>query len=171
VLNLENKSHSVTAEIEVPEGGANGVLVAQGGVFGGWALYLHEGKPKYCHNLAALMHLYVEGTKAVPAGTHQVRMEFAYDGGGLAKGGTVTLYIDGKAIGDGKISATVPMIYSADETCDVGCDTGTPVGEDYTTAASAFTGKVNWVELHAGDDNHDHLITPEDLMRVAVTNQ
>ena len=112
VLNLKNKSHSVTAEVEIPEGGATGVLVAQGGAFGGWSLYLHEGKPKYCHNLAGLMHLYVEGTEVVPAGKHQVRMEFAYDGGGLAKGGTATLYIDGKKVGDGRINATVPMIYS-----------------------------------------------------------
>ena len=87
VLNLKNKSHTVTAEIEVPEGGANGVMVAQGGAFAGWSLYLHDGKPKYCHNLAGLMRFYVEGDQAVPPGTHQVRMEFTYDGGGLAKGG------------------------------------------------------------------------------------
>ena len=134
VLNLKNKSHSVTAEVEVPDGGANGVIIAQGGAFAGWSLYLHEGKPKYCHNLAGLMRFYVEGTEPVPAGTHQVRMEFAYDGGGLAKGGTVALYIDGEPVGDGRINATVPMIYSGDETCDVGCDTGTPVSEDYTSA-------------------------------------
>ena len=171
VLNLKNKSHSVTAEVEVPKGGANGVLIAQGGAFAGWSLYLHDGKPKYCHNLAGLMRFYVEGTEKVPAGKHQVRMEFAYDGGGLAKGGTATLFIDGTKVGDGKINATVPMIYSADETCDVGCDTGTPVSEDYTSATSEFTGTVRWVELHAGDDNHDHLISPEELMRVATTIQ
>jgi arylsulfatase A-like enzyme len=171
VLNLKNKSHSVTAEVEIPNGGANGVLVAQGGAFGGWALYLHEGKPKYCHNLAALMRFYVEGSSTVPDGKHQVRMEFAYDGGGLAKGGIATLYVDGNIVGDGRINATVPMIYSADETCDVGCDTGTPVSEDYTAATSQFTGTVHWVELSAGDDNHDHLISPEELMRVATTIQ
>ena len=171
VLNLKNKSHSVTAEVDVPDGGATGVIVAQGGAFAGWSLYLHEGKPKYCHNLAGLMRFYVEGTDAVPAGTHQVRMEFAYDGGGLAKGGAVTLYIDGKQIGDGHINASVPMIYSADETCDVGSDLGTPVSEDYTSVASRFTGTVNWVQLDIGDDSHDHLITPEDLMRVATAIQ
>ena len=112
VLNMKNKSHSVTAEVDVPEGGATGVIVAQGGAFAGWSLYLHEGKPKYCHNLAGLMRFYVEGTEPVPAGTHQVRMEFAYDGGGLAKGGTATLFIDGKKVGEGRINATVPMIYS-----------------------------------------------------------
>jgi arylsulfatase len=171
VLNLKNKSHSVTAEIEVPADGANGVMVAQGGAFAGWSFYLHGGKPKYCHNLAGLMHFYVEGTDAVPTGTHQVRMEFAYDGGGLAKGGTASLFIDGKPAGEGRINATVPMIYSGDETCDVGFDTGTPVSEDYSGESSRFTGKVNWVELQIGDDNHDHLITPEQLMRVATSIQ
>ena len=171
VLNLKNKSHSVTAEVEVPEGGATGVMVAQGGAFAGWSFYLHEGKPKYCHNLAGLMRFYVEGTEVVPAGTHQVRMEFAYDGGGLAKGGTASLFIDGTPVGDGRINATVPMIYSGDETCDVGSDTGTPVSEDYSGDASRFTGTVKWVELAIGDDNHDHLITPEELMRVATSIQ
>ncbi len=171
VLNLKNKSHSVTAEVDVPEGGATGVIVAQGGAFAGWSLYLHGGKPKYCHNLAGLMHFYVEGDTEVPAGTHQVRMEFTYDGGGLAKGGTVALFIDGKPAGDGRIDATVPMIYSADETCDLGSDTGTPVSEDYSGDSSRFTGTVNWVELRIGDDSHDHLISPDELMRVATAIQ
>jgi len=171
VLNLKNKSHSVTAEVDVRDDVANGVLVAQGGAFAGWSLYLHGGKPKYCHNLAGLMRFYVESSQTVPKGKHQVRMEFAYDGGGLAKGGTATLYIDGKKVGDGRINATVPMIYSGDETCDVGRDLGTPVSEDYTSLTSEFTGAVNWVELHAGNDNHDHLISPDELMRVATTMQ
>jgi arylsulfatase A-like enzyme len=171
VLNLKNKSHSVTAEIDVPEGGANGVMVAQGGAFAGWSLYLHQGKPKYCHNLAGLMRFYVEGDQVVPPGNHQVRMEFTYDGGGLAKGGTAALFIDGKPVGDGRINATVPMIYSGDETCDVGSDSGTPVSEDYAGESSRFTGTVNWVELEIGDDNHDHLITPEERMRVATAIQ
>jgi arylsulfatase len=171
VLNMKNKSHSVTAEIDVPEGGANGVMVAQGGAFAGWSLYLHEGKPKYCHNLAGLMRFYVEGDQVVPPGNHQVRMEFTYDGGGLAKGGKAALFIDGKPVGDGRIDATVPMIYSGDETCDVGSDSGTPVSEDYAGESSRFTGTVNWVELEIGDDNHDHLITPEERMRVATAIQ
>jgi len=171
VLNMKNKSHSVTAEVVVPEGGATGVLVAQGGAFAGWSLYLHEGKPKYCHNLAGLMRFYAEGSDEVPTGTHQVRMEFTYDGGGLAKGGTAVLYIDGGKVGEGRIDATVPMIYSGDETCDVGRDTGTPVSEDYTGATSHFTGRVNWVRLDIGDDDHDHLISPADRMRVATAIQ
>ncbi len=171
VLNMKNKSHSVTAEVDVPGAGASGVIVSQGGAFAGWSLYLHDGKPKYCHNLAGLMRFYVEGDRAVPPGTHQVRMEFTYDGGGLAKGGTAALFIDGEPAGDGRINATVPMIYSGDETCDVGSDTGTPVSEDYAGESSRFTGTINWVELQIGDDNHDHLITPEELMRVATTIQ
>ena len=171
VLNMKNKSHSVTAEVVVPDGGATGVLVAQGGAFAGWSLYLHNGKPKYCHNLAGLMRFYAEAAEEVPAGTHQVRMEFTYDGGGLAKGGTAVLYIDGGKVGEGRIDATVPMIYSGDETCDVGRDTGTPVSEDYTGTTSHFTGRVNWVRLDIGDDDHDHLISPEDRMRVATAIQ
>jgi len=171
VLNLKNKSHSVTAEVEVPEDGADGVIIAQGGAFAGWSFYLHDGKPKYCHNLAGLMRFYVEGSEKVPAGKHQVRMEFGYDGGGLAKGGTTTLFIDGKKVGEGRINATVPMIYSGDETCDLGVDTGTPVSEDYTSESSRFTGTVKWVELQIGDDSHDHLISPEELMRVATAIQ
>ena len=98
-------------------------------------------------------------------------MEFAYDGGGLAKGGTSTLFIDGKKVGEGRINATVPMIYSGDETCDLGVDTGTPVSEDYTSESSRFTGRVKWVELQIGDDSHDHLISAEELMRVATAIQ
>jgi arylsulfatase len=171
VINLKNKSHSVTAEIVVPDGGGSGVLIAQGGAFAGWALYLQDGKPKYCHNLAGLQRFYVEAETAVTAGEHQVRMEFTYDGGGLGKGGVATLYIDGDQVGEGRIGATVPMLYSADETCDVGYDAGTPVSDDYTGETSRFNGKVKWVQLDAGLDDHDHLITDEERLRVAMTIQ
>jgi arylsulfatase A-like enzyme len=171
VLNLKNKSHAVTAEIVVPEGGGEGVLIAQGGAFAGWSLYLQDGKPKYCHNLAGLARLKVEAETAVEAGEHQVRMEFAYAGGGLGKGGTVTLYIDGEQVGEGPIAATVPMLYSGDETCDVGFDSGTPVSDDYTSQDCKFNGTVKWVQLDAGDDNHDHLISPAERLRVATAIQ
>jgi arylsulfatase len=171
VINLKNKSHSVTAEIVVPDDGGHGVIIAQGGAFAGWCVYLNEGKPKYCHNLAGLLRFYVEAESAVPPGEHQVRMEFAYDGGGLAKGGAVTLYVDGEKVGEGRAEATVPMIYSGDETCDVGYDSGTAVSEDYTSPDSHFNGKVKWVQLDSGDDNHDHLITPEERLRVATAIQ
>ncbi len=171
VINLKNKSHSVTAQVVIPDGGGQGVIISQGGAFGGWVVYLDKGRPKYCHNLAGLTRFHVASDTVVPAGEHQVRMEFAYDGGGLAKGGLVSLFIDGEAAGEGRIGATVPMIYSADETCDVGLDTGTPVSDDYTISTSAFNGTVKWVQLDSGDDNHDHLITAEERFRVASTIQ
>jgi arylsulfatase len=171
ILNLKNKSHAVTAELVVPEEGAHGVIIAQGGAFAGWSLYLHEGRPKYCHNLAGLHRFYVEADSAMPAGDHQLRMEFAYDGGGLAKGGLVTFYVDGDKVGEGRVEATVPMLYSADETCDLGYSSGTPVSEDYTAAESKFNGSVKWVQLDAELDDHDHLITPEERYRVAMAIQ
>ena len=171
VINLKNKSHSVTAEVVIPDGGGDGVIIAQGGAFAGWALYLQDGKPKYCHNLAGLLRFYVAADTVVPSGEHQVRMEFAYDGGGLAKGGDVVLYVDGDEVGKGRVEATVPMIYSADETCDIGSDLGTPVSEDYTSASSRFNGTVKWVQLDAGVDDHDHLISAEERLRVATAIQ
>ena len=104
VLNLKNKSHSVTAEIDVPEGGADGVIIAQGGAFAGWSLYLQGRQAEVLlQPRSASERFKVEGDAAVPAGEHQVRMEFAYDGGGLAKGGTVTLYVDGTKVGEGRV--------------------------------------------------------------------
>ena len=131
LLNIKNKSHAVTAEVVVPETGAEGVIIAQGGAFAGWSLYAKDGRPKYCYNLLGLQRFKIEADAAIPPGTHQVRMEFAYDGGGLAKGGTVTLYLDGDQVGEGRVEATVPMIFSADETADVGRDTASPVSDDY----------------------------------------
>jgi arylsulfatase A-like enzyme len=171
VLNLKNKSHAVTAAVVIPDGGGKGVIIAQGGAFAGWSLYLHEGKPKYCHNLAGLQRFYVEADTPVGAGEHQLRMEFAYDGGGLAKGGLVSLFVDGDKVGEGRVEATVPMLYSADETCDLGLDTGTPVSDDYASGDSAFNGKVKWVQLDAALADQDHLITPEERFRVAMAIQ
>jgi arylsulfatase A-like enzyme len=173
VLVLKNKSHAVTAEIDVPDGGAEGVIVAQGGAFGGWSIYLKDGRPAYCYNQFGLQQFKVHGDAEVPAGTHQLRMEFAYDGGGLGKGGTATLYLDGSKVGEGRIDATVPMVFSADETTDLGSDSGTPVSDDLAPRESEFTGRVRWVELDIGDDaeDADHLISPEELMRVAMSRQ
>jgi arylsulfatase len=173
LLNVKNKSHAVTAEVVVPEGGAEGVIFAQGGEFGGWSLYVVEGKPRYCYNLFGLQRFKVEGTVPVPAGTHQVRVEFAYDGGGLAKGGSVTLYVDGEQAGQGRVEATQPMMFSGDETADVGSDTASPVSDDYSGQSSGFTGTVNWVQIDLGEDaeDADHLITPEERLRVALARQ
>jgi arylsulfatase len=173
VVNIKNRSHSVTAQLVVPEGGANGVMVAQGGAFGGWALYLHEGRPAYCYNLFGLRRFTVRGDAPLAAGGHQVRVEFAYDGGGLGKGATATLYVDGAPAGEGRIDATVPMVFSADETTDVGSDSATPVSDDYGAKDSAFTGRIDWVQIDVDEAaaDLDHMITPEERLRIAMTRQ
>ena len=173
VVVIKNKSHAVTAQIVVPDGGAEGVIVAQGGAFGGWSLYLKDGRPAYCYNLFGLQRFKVHGETAVPPGEHQVRVEFAYDGGGLGKGGTATLYLDGTEVGNGRVDATVPMAFSADETTDVGSDSGTPVSDDLDMRESRFTGRVRWVELDLGDDaqDADHHISAEERLRVAMARQ
>jgi arylsulfatase len=173
VVALKNKSHAISAQIEMPEGGANGVIVAQGGAFGGFSLYLHEGKLAYCYNLFGLQRFKVYGSSPVPEGEHQVRMEFAYDGGGLAKGGTVTIFVDGAKVGEGRVDGTEPMMFSGDETTDVGTDSATPVSDDYGPKDSAFTGRVRWVQLDIDEaaEDLDHLITPEERLRIAMSRQ
>jgi arylsulfatase A-like enzyme len=171
ILNLKNKSHSVTVDFVMPDDSASGVLIAQGGEFGGWSLYLKDGKPKYCYNLFGLKRFNVEGTSRVPAGKHQVRMEFAYHGGGLGKGGAVRLYVDGNPVGEGRVEATVPMIFSADETADVGRDTASPVSDDYSPEESVFPGKIRWVQLDIGADDQDHFISAEERLKVAMARQ
>jgi arylsulfatase A-like enzyme len=171
VLNVKNKSHSVTANLVIQESGASGVIVTQGGSVGGWTLYAHEGKLKYCYNFFGIDYYTVTAEKPIPAGEHQVRMKFAYDGGGLGKGGTVTLYYDGQPVGNGRVDRTEPMAFSADEACDVGRDTGSPASPDYGPTDNAFTGQVAWVQIDIGEDSHDHLISPEDRMNIAMTRQ
>jgi arylsulfatase len=173
VLVIKNKSHSVTAEVVVPDGGANGVIVCQGGAFGGWVLYLHEGRPAYCYNLFGIRRFKAYGESELPPGEHQIRMEYAYDGGGLGKGATVTLYVDGEKVGEGRVEASQPMLFSADETTDVGSDSATPVSDDYTSLDSKFTGRVRWVQIDVDEaaEDLDHLITPEERLRIAMARQ
>jgi arylsulfatase len=172
-INVKNKSHSVTAEVTVPEQGADGVIISQGGAYAGWSLYLESGRPTYCYNLFGLQRFHVRGDMPVPAGTHQVRMEFGYDGGGLGKGGTVSLHVDGAKCGEGRVEGTVPLVFSADETCDVGSDTASPVSDDYTSAGSRFTGTVEWVQIDLTEaaEDFDHLITPEERLNIAMARQ
>ena len=157
----------------MPEGGANGVIVAQGGAFGGFALYAKDGKPAYCYNLFGLQQFKIYGDEAIPEGEHQVRMEFTYDGGGLGKGGDVRTFVDGDKVGEGRVDATVPVVFSADETTDVGSDTATPVSDDYGTRDSEFTGTVRWVQIDidAAAEDTDHLISPEERLRIAMARQ
>ena len=173
VLNLKNKSHSISAQIVVPKGGAQGVIVCQGGNIGGWSLYAKGGKLKYCYNLGGVQHFYAESANAIPEGEHQVRMEFAYAGGGLAKGGKATLYTDGKKVGEGAVAMTLPMVFSADDGCDVGEDSGSPVSEDYGPVGNRFNGLIKGVQLAIADaaESVDHLVKSEDAIRIAMARQ
>jgi len=173
VLNLKNKSHSVTAEIVVPEEGAEGVIVAQGANIGGWSLYAKDGKLKYCYNWGGFEHFMVESANALPAGQRQVRMEFAYAGGGMGKGGKATLFVDGEKAGEGEIDATLGIIFSADDGCDVGEDTGAPVSPEYGSVGNQFNGEVRGVQLAIAEDpnNSGHLVKPEDALRAALGRQ
>jgi arylsulfatase A-like enzyme len=168
-----NKSQAITAEVVVPEAGAEGVILACGGITGGFSLYAKGGKLKYCYNFLGLNHFFIESAKAIPAGKHQVRMEFAYDGGGLAKGGTVFLYIDGQKVGEGRVEITEPFAFSADETVDVGCEEGSPVSPDYGPRGNAFTGRVNWVEIDVDKAalDQDHILTGAERFHVAMAFQ
>jgi arylsulfatase A-like enzyme len=173
VLNIKNKSHAVTAELVVPKSGAEGVIIAPGGNIGGWSLYAKAGKLKYCYNLLGVQHFYVESSFVIPEGEHQVRMEFDYAGGGLGKGGVVSLYVDRKQVGTGKVAATAAAVFSADDTCDVGEEGGSPVSEDYGPRGNAFTGKVKWVQIDIAESarDADHYLDPEERLRVALARQ
>ena len=141
-INIKNRSLTITADVDSPQGGANGVILAQGGRFGGWSLYMKAGKPIYVYNFIGLQRFTVASPQTVPAGKSTIRLEFAYDGGGLGKGGLATIYVNDKKVAEGRIARTQPIIFSADETADVGEDDATPVTEDYKAYDNKFTGKV-----------------------------
>jgi arylsulfatase len=142
-INVKNRSKSITAEVEVPQGGGNGTILAQGGRFGGWSLYVKDGLPAYDYNFLGLQRHSIASSKPLAPGKHTVRFDFAYDGGGPAKGGTGTLLVDGEKVAEGRIPVTQPGMFSADETADVGIDLGTPVVEAIgAEAKSRFTGRI-----------------------------
>ena len=162
LLDTHNKSFQLTAQVVVSEGGANGTLVALGGGYGGWGLMLDNGCARFIYNLFGINVFITEAQKPVPTGEHQVRMEFAYAGGGPAKGGDVTLYYDGEKVGEGKIMVTEPAVFSATEGMEIGHELGTPVMPKAKAEDTVFTGEIKWVELSIGDDDHSHLISPDE---------
>jgi arylsulfatase len=146
-----NKSFRVSADVTIPANGAEGVLVTQGGRFNGWGLYLLDGKPVFHYNLVGVQRYSVAGADKLSAGKHTVVVDFKYDGGGLGKGGLATLSVDGKKVTDMKFARTIPFRISADETLDIGEDTGTPVSEDYHVPFM-FTGTIRKVVILLGDE-------------------
>jgi len=173
VINTKNKSHSVTAEIVVPDKGATGVIVAQGGNMGGWTLYAKDGKLKYFYNFLGMRHYEVTAASTLPAGKHQVRMEFAYAGGGIGKGADITLFVDGKEVGKGRVERSHGYLFSMDETTEIGCDNGEPVSTDYGPRDNGFNGEVKWVQIDidAAAADVDHLIGAEERFQLAMARQ
>jgi hypothetical protein len=171
VLDIKTRSFAVTAAFETPpKGTTDGVIIARGGRFGGWALYVKDGRAKFVYNILGMKEFVTEATEPLATGSHQVRVEFAYDGGGLAKGGDVTLYYDGRAVGSGRVEQTQPLVFSADETTDIGDDYGMPVSSDYARARK-FNGRIDVVQIDIGDDDHSHLIDPSEVARIAMARQ
>jgi arylsulfatase A-like enzyme len=141
-INVKNRSYSITAEVEVPSEGANGVIICQGGRFGGWTLYLKNSRPIYAYNWLGLDRYTIASNQPVPPGKHTVGFQFKYNGGKLGAGGQGHLLIDSKTVATGTIDKTIPLIISPDEGADVGLDEGTPVTEDYNAGNNAFTGNI-----------------------------
>jgi arylsulfatase len=149
-LNVKNRSVTIEADVEIPTSDANGVLLCQGGRFGGWSLYVKDGRPTYVYNFLGMQRFSVAAADAVPAGRSSIKLDFRYDGGGLGKGGTATLSVGGRKVGEGRIERTQPMIFSADETADVGVDDATPVTEDYADVDNEFTGRIHKIVVSVG---------------------
>jgi arylsulfatase len=149
-INVKNRSHTITAEVEIPKGGANGAILAQGGRFGGWSLYLKDGKPAYTFNWLGLQRYTIAAKQALAAGPATIRFEFAYEGGGVGKGGTGTIFVNGKNVATGPIEHTQCCVFSVDEGADVGADEGTPVLEAYQVPFK-FTGKIAKVTVELKD--------------------
>ena len=170
-INIKNRSYTVTAKVVVPESGAEGVLIAQGGAYGGWSVYATGGRLAYAYNLLGIDTTILHSDDPVPTGDQELRVHFAYDGGGYGKGGTVTMYAGDAQIGEGRVERTIPFQFSFDETTDVGADLASPVSSDYGATGNEFTGSLSWVRIDLGDDDHSHLIDPEHRLAVAMMKQ
>jgi len=157
--------------VEIPKnGGGNGVLLAQAGRFGGWSLYIKDGKPTYTYNWLGLQRYTVAAPQPLPPGKATIRYEFAYDGGGLGKGGKATISVNGKQVATGRIERTQCCFYSADEGTDVGADEGTPVTEAYKPPFK-FTGKIASVTVELKETKAADREEAEQAHRVATVNK
>jgi arylsulfatase len=146
-MNLKNRSHAIAASIVVPRGGAEGVIIAQAGRFSGWSLYVKNGRPAYAYNWLGRETYRIVGPAALPEGPAVIRMEFAYDGGGRGKGGTVTLQVNGQKVAEGRVENTVPNVFSTDEGVTIGTDDETVVTTDYQERNNRFTGGLTKIVI------------------------
>jgi arylsulfatase len=146
-INVKNQSVTITADVEIPAGGAEGVILCQGGRFGGWSLYVKDGKPAYTYNFVGLQEYTVNGSERLAPGKATIKLDFAYDGNGRGKGGTSTIYVNDKKVGSGRVERTNPNIFSADDAADVGVDEGTNVSSGYPQRGNEFTGEIEKVHV------------------------
>jgi arylsulfatase len=147
-INIKNRSHAITAAVEIPQGGGEGVILAQGGRFAGWSLYMKGGKVSYVHNWVGKERYTITTEEPLAPGKATIRYEFDYDGGDKpGMGGTGTILVNGQKVVEGRIGNTTPFLFSADETADVGMDEATPVTEDYAEGDNAFTGSIETVTI------------------------
>jgi arylsulfatase A-like enzyme len=146
-INIKNRSFSIIADAVIPKAGADGVVICQGGRFGGWSLYFKNGRPRFAYNWVGLKTYTIAGSQAVAAGNVTLRFDFAYDGGKLGAGGLGTLYVNQKQVAQGRIDNTNALLFSTDETADVGVDEATPVTDDYQALDNRFTGKINKITI------------------------
>jgi arylsulfatase len=148
-INVKNKSKTITAEIEIPKGGASGALLVQGGRYGGWSLHMRDGKPAYEYNWLGLERFVIESPTELPEGPATIVLAFTYDGGGMGKGGAAKLSVNGKQVAEGRIGQTQGFIFSADETADVGLDNQTPValGIGYGPTETTFSGRIEKITI------------------------
>ncbi|WP_140416620.1 sulfatase-like hydrolase/transferase, partial [Arthrobacter globiformis] len=170
-LNVKNRSHSVTARVDIPEGGGDGVLIAQGGRFGGWSLYVVDGYLSYAHNCYGRDLYTVRSDERLEAGPQELTFGFQYDGGGIGRGGEVRLAAGGKVVGKGRVEQTTAYYFSFDETLNVGVDRGTPVTDDYLPVHNAFTGTIETVRIDLHDDGTEQHLTATDRQRIALAHQ
>ncbi|MEL7209183.1 MAG: arylsulfatase, partial [Actinomycetota bacterium] len=172
VLNTKNRSHTVTAQLVIPEDGAEGVVIAQGGRFAGWSLYVRDGRPAYCYNWFQSDRWYVKGEDPLPAGEVTIQYQFDFDGDQPGAGGVGTLLVDGTVVAENRIERTVPFVYSADETMDIGADSASPVTDDYPAGRdNAFTGSIGWVQIDLLGEELAHSEDPEQTYHRILARQ
>jgi len=169
-INTKNRSHTITADVEIPQGGANGVILAQGGRFGGWSLYMKDGKPTFTYNFLGLQRFNIAAAQPLPAGKAAIRYEFVPDGPGMGKGGIGAILVNGQKVAEGRIEHTQCCIFSLDDAADVGVDEGTPVSEDYNQQGNKFTGTIQKVtvdlkEMKAASAEEEQRVMREAHMR------
>ena len=150
---LLNRSYTITAEVEIPQSGAEGMLMTDGGRFAGYGFYLLKGRPVFTWNLVGLERIKWQGRDALTPGKHTVEFDWRYNGPGLGKGGTGTLKVDGKVVDSHPMPRSLPITIAWDEYFNVGLDTGTPVDDQDYQVPFRFTGKINHLTVKLGANN------------------